>query len=275
MTLHAVIGEGSINTRELKHQLDDLMEKATNADQNFWFIVQGKATPTKADQDLIAYFAANDLYYVTLTLDGVTPDGLYDGASDGHEYVGNFGAGLLEALKELREEEDDEVDVLAMLVNPKEEDPADAEVTDALFALIEAGYKIYGLNDSMEQITIEEEAETEQIEPTDATPNGDVAGPDQGPFTEEELQAKSPAEVKALASGMGVTGRGKKEHIQGILTSQGGAVVTPLHTTTTTTGSLGAATFVVNGASEQAIVVIHSSKGVQIKHVSLAAAEAL
>lgn len=277
MTLHAVIGEGSINTRELNHQLDDLMQ---NADNNFWFIVQGKAEPTQADQDLVVYFTEHEIYFVTLTDENVEMATLYEGRADEHVYDGEFGPALVEALESLREplEDTDEmesVDVLALLVNPKEEDPLDTPAIDAIMAVINAGHQVYGLNDSMEEITLEEEV----IEPTDSTPQGDVAG-DQSPsnvtplsrYTEEELSAMPAPEVKALAQGMGITGRGKKDYIAGILGAQTNHVITGSNTAMTTNGANGSITWLPN---EQAVVVIHSSKGVQIKHMSLAAAEAL
>jgi len=238
VTLHAVIGEGSINKRELTHQLGDLWEKANKAEDQFWFLVEGKAEATQFDKDLMAFCVENGLFLATLTAEGTELDELYQQAD----------------------------------------------------AVMDAGFHVYGLNDSMEEITLEapEAAEPEPPKAAKKAPakkaaaqpkeveakEEEPADDERGPYDRAELEGMADAELKALANGMGVTGRGRKAYVDGILKLQGDtpvsdAVVTPLHNG----HAVGNAALL---AEDWVLIVIHGADGrVQFKAASAAAVAAL
>lgn len=285
MTLHAVIGEGSINKRDLTHQLEDLREKATAEDDQFWFLVQGKSDPTQADKDLIAYFAENEIFFATIAHEDTTLDDLYENAEDNHEFDGEFGPALVEAMQSLQED-DEGADLLALLVNPKEDDEGDIAAIEAIQAAIDAGFEAFGLNDSMEQITLEEaEPEPPKAAAKKSSSSKATAEPKEGllkddeiaqPFNREELEAMSPPDIKALATGMGITGRGKKDYIEGILAARGDSPVSNVVPINSNAAAANGAEIKAGWLGEdQVFIVIHGASGVQFKRANAAAVDAL
>lgn len=281
MTLHVVIGEGSINTRELTHQLEDLKAKATKEDDQFWFIVQGKSEPTQADKDLIAYFAEHETFYATIADENETLDKLYDNAEDNHVFEGDLGPALVEAMQGLQED-DEGADLLAILVDPKDDDESDAPAIAAIEAVIDAGFEVFGLNDSMEQITLDDATPAPEppkaakksssskatAEPKDVTPGEDI--------TREALEAMTPPDVKALATGMGITGRGKKDYIEGILASLSDSPVSNVVPINSNAAAANGAEIKAGWLGEdQVFIVIHGANGVQFKRANAAAVDAL
>lgn len=281
MTLHVVLGEGSINKRELAHQLDDLRDKAAQEEANFWLLVEGKDAPTQADQDLMSYCADNEVYVVTLAPDDLELDTFYETASENHQYSGEFADSLVEAMTELQEDNEG-ADLLTLLINPKEDHPDDEATIVVIEAVINAGFETFALNNSMEQIKLQEEAAPPPAAKKTATVKK-AAPPkeeslDVGPYSKEELEAMSPPDVKALAQGMGVMGRGKADFIRGILAKQGDtsvsvAPVTPITSTTTNTAGSNV-NWTLSGSNGdslkegEVLIVIHAPSGIRLKMVS-------
>ena len=243
MTMHMILGDGELPKKEAVATLTDLWDKAQQAEEEFWFIVQGKSEPTGTDKAIVEWMAENELYYEVLTnLDEDDLDDLYAGRQKLHK-----AAKLpVKAVKLLNESDDGPSDVLALFVNLEEEADEDALLFDILTAAIEAGYDAFGLNDSMVKIDLGEEeegdAEPEEQTPQPAKAASKKAAPAKaaakkapakkaaakseaksGPrkYTEEELGELTDAEVRSIGSSLGITTRGRDNWIAKILDKQG------------------------------------------------------
>lgn len=237
MTMHLILGEGEMPKKELAATLKDLQEKVqSGADEaEFWLIVQGKDEPTATDKALMAWIKANEVYFEVLSTVAETElDDIYEGRQAFHK-----GAKLpIKAVNLLKtnSEGSDDVSVLGLFTNIEEETPEDLPLLDVLQAAIDAGFDCYGLNDSMTKIDLsgedgdaEAEGEEEEAPPTRAKKGvASKAAPKKasaksGPraITEEELDALSDAEVRAIGQSMGITTRNRANWIAKILEKQG------------------------------------------------------
>ena len=248
MTLHAVIGEGSLPKKELTATLLDLLEKSTEEDADFWFLLQGKAEPTDTDKAVVEWLEANQIYYEVFTDDGDSLDAIYESSQNIH-----VGKRLVQKVTNiLKGAEDQQVDLLALFVNTQEDDVADQFLLDMLQSAIDAEIPCFGLNDSMTQIDLSDggDEDTPAEEPVEVSSNNvtpikkaaskRAATPKPGPIartperamakaearalpephTREELEELTDAEVRAIGGSLGIATRGRENWISKILDAQ-------------------------------------------------------
>jgi outer membrane biosynthesis protein TonB len=177
VALHVVLGDGSINKRELAHQLDDLWSKAEADGENFWFILEGKANPTEADRDLVAWLDTNGIYYeVFVTDSSVSMASLYtDPEFALEEQDISYSEAVCKVLRtkpELLEDEDgnetatlESADILALWVNPDDDAKEDALLIEAASDAMSLGYRVFSLNGSMVEVELPAEHEHPAPEP--------------------------------------------------------------------------------------------------------------
>src|SRR4051794_14770183 len=119
MTMNVVLGDGTLPAKELEALLMDLSEKATEADDPFWFLIQGKAEPTATDEKLVSWLIENDVYF-DLISDGSESD-LYEGYQN-KTTVKRLAPKIVSLMQETPEE-GEEAQVLALFAS----DDPDAE----------------------------------------------------------------------------------------------------------------------------------------------------
>ena len=226
MTLYVVLGDGEMPPKEIPHQLEDLWDKAEAEDQNFWFAMVAKESPTATDLALVKFFNTNSVHYALIVPAGMQASDLY---TDVAEYldVDTLQNGVNFALNGLAEKGESAV-VLALFVNVEEDDPADAELIDYVSAALSKGSEVYAFNDSMEPVEIR----TENVAPMpEATVTPRQEAPEEVPADEETsadedvpepldktyLEGLRPAELKELCKGMGISYTNKDEAIARIL----------------------------------------------------------
>lgn len=235
--MHVVLGEGSITKKELEHQINELWEAATATDADFWFLLEAKETPTEADKALVKFLSTSAIHHQVLIPEGVTPDDLYDSAAERHDTEGDWAESVVEAMQSLPEGEEG-ADLLALFVDPANEVPEDAELIGVIEAAINAGIEVFGLNDSMEPVTFDaDEPEEPPVPPPTpakasktaskkaapqpaAEPEDDTTPAAPVEYTRVELEGMTPPEVKAIASGMGLSAKNKAGQIDLILAGQ-------------------------------------------------------
>src|SRR6516165_10461058 len=162
--LYVVAGNGTGPAKEITAALKDLKDKAYKDDAEFWVLVEGKDEPTSTDQTILKWMAANEVWFEVYTTTGTT----YDGAQDTISVEDVFN-GYAERLQERRDDNED-VAVLILPVNPDGDDPQDEELMAFVEACVDAEVDVFALNGEMAKITLgdgteEAEAEAEEPEP--------------------------------------------------------------------------------------------------------------
>ena len=92
MTLHVILGDGYMPTKELHAHLQDIRKKALADDDGFWFTIAGKPEPTDTDRALVKWLSTPDYdIYWDVIGDEDSIDKLYahgpnlpQGVEDGH-----------------------------------------------------------------------------------------------------------------------------------------------------------------------------------------------
>ena len=227
--MHVVLGDGEMTRRELVATLADLMEAAVNAEQSFWFLVQGKATPTDTDKALVTWLSKNEVYYEVVTDDRDSMNELYAEPQETHDAkkLGQKVVGLLES----KPEEGENADILALFSDVNDATaPEDRWLNAIIQQAFDAGYPTRALNDGLVEIDLSiTEAEPEP-EPTPVkksvakkqatrtsvtaadtdVPEEEAAEPqpasslDQPVPSREVLEDMEPSEVKEIAAQMGI-----------------------------------------------------------------------
>lgn len=217
--LYVIVGDGEMPAKEVTHQLDDLWKKAEEANTDFWFVVEGKSAPNDTDRALVAFFNKFGIHYGVLVEPNVKVSDEY---TDVAEYIDvdsiqNGAVGMMEMV--LGEEDSA---LLALFVNVAEDDPADSLLIATITDAINEGFKVYGLNDSMEPVEVITEEVTPMPEgtvelkptplPTPEEMEGEeVPDPEElPPLDKEYLSGLTAAELKELCKGMGLTYPGTK-----------------------------------------------------------------
>jgi hypothetical protein len=271
VTMHLVVGDGEMPKKALLATLGDLWDKA--GEDEFWFTVFGKAEPTATDKALVEWMAENQIYYEVLTdADEDDLDDVYAGRQKLHtaKKVPTKAVNLLKGAE-------DGADVLALFVNVAEETEADAGLFDILQVAIDADFKAFGLNDSMNGIDLSDspEEEEEAAKPAKApakkaaaskkaAPRAEKTGPRR--YTREELEdtdTLTDAEVRAIGQSFGITTRGRDNWVNKILEKQGEAVAEEEEeeVAAAAVASDGAAEAIVNPVNSPIVIVMNPATG--------------
>ena len=212
MTTYLIAGDGDMPKRELHRTLTNLVE----GDDNFG----------------LALLARDET-----ALDTKASDFAFEG--DLEEWPLDEISAILEEFGG-----DSPAAMLAVFVNPRDEDPADDYLTTLIGVFNDAGFPSYALNDGMAQLDIsgvtsddepvpaseEEELEVAvatvaAIEEMEAEEVEEV--PADAPYTRGELEEMKIRELRALVSGLGleISSRVKEDFVAAILGAQGDMVV--------------------------------------------------
>lgn len=236
MTLFVILGEGEMPVKEVAHQLDDLWKKAEEDDTDFWFTMEAKPTMTDTDKALVDFFNKYDIHYGLMCLPDVKPDAGYTNAAEYLEVDPYTHA--MELMQMVKVEGEDSVLLSLFSDDPDKDDKLVSTVT----TVIKAGFKVLGLNDSLEpvellteevkEVEVEEEApkaKTKKRPPAPASEypqkltNSQVILPtwntsededeivEPEPLNRQYLESLTASEVKVIATGMGLNGGSTKE----------------------------------------------------------------
>ena len=208
MTLHIVLGDGYMPTKELSAHLQDLKEKALADDEPFWFLVQAKAEPTDTDQALIKWLTAeeNDIYFDAIG-DKDSADKIYSAAQTVHKATKL--APKIVALMQKAQAGDDEndpegADLLALFFSDEDDAEEDRWLNDVIADVAAAGFPIYAFNDGM--ALMEPPGDDEEVEAVET--EAEEVGADvialRPVLTREELEALELDDLKKLASEKGI-----------------------------------------------------------------------
>jgi hypothetical protein len=211
--LYVIAGDGTGNKTEIIGSLEDLMAKAVEADQEFWFAVQpGDQATTKY---IVAWLKDKDVYFDSV---GAKIVGAKEQRAADPE-------GLIEFMQEYAE---DGVELLALFVDVDNDVEEDAPLMAQVEAAVAAGFTVRLLNAQMTKISFAEEGAEEVEEEQTGTLAGDDEDEEQveeaQQFTEADLKKMTVPELTALAKGQGIdvkaVGKGKADLIAAILAQQ-------------------------------------------------------
>ena len=205
MTLHVVLGDGYMPTKELTAHLEDMRSKALADDDGFWFMVQAKAEPSDTDRALVKWLSIPDydIYWDAIG-DKDAADKIYqDGAQTIHKAT-RLAPKVVALMEQARaggvDEEGEpvdpeEADLLALYFSDDEEADEDAWLNDVISSVADAGFAVFAFNDGMTPIEPPEGESEAEAEP-DASP---VV------YTREQLSEMDLDELKKIALEKGAT----------------------------------------------------------------------
>ena len=221
MVMHLVLGDGEMPKNELTAHLSDLWSKATEADDQYWFILQSKAEPTATDRALVKWLNDNGIYFSVISGDPEADDKLYDGAAETHP-ARSLTTTVLKLLQE-KPEGDEPADVLALFVSDDPEAEEDRYVSEVAQIVMDAGFPVFALNDGLAELDLpegatpaaaepEEEPEPVKKAPAKKAAAKKAAAPrppadeeeETGEITREFLGERSLDELKAMAANRGI-----------------------------------------------------------------------
>jgi hypothetical protein len=248
MTLHVVLGDGYMPTKEMTAHLQDMKEKALADDDGFWFLVQAKPEPSDTDRALIKWLTAeeNDIYYDAIG-DKDAADKIYSTAQTVHK-AARLAPKVVDLMSRAKtgdeENEPEGADLLALYFSDEEDADEDAWLNDVISAVADAGFPVFAFNDGMTP-----------IEPLD-TPEAAPAVT----YTREMLTELDLDELKKIAQekGVEVAPRSRKPtYVDAILgvedeVAEVEVEVAPASTTSTTTSS----TLHITEVSGPAMVIV-------------------
>jgi hypothetical protein len=192
--MHVVLGDGEMTRRELSKTLEDLLEKA-DENEDFWFLVQGKAEPTATDTGLMAWITERKIYFQAITDDKKNMAPIYKEAQETYE-VKRLAPKVLSLMQELPAE-NEEAALFGLFVNNDADVEEDTWLNDVTASVAKGGFKIFAMNDGLAELELpgaaaEEQPEEEQPDNvTDITPKSRKA-PKQAPTsTEDEVEEKT------------------------------------------------------------------------------------
>lgn len=218
MTLHIVLGDGFMPTKELTAHLADIHERANADDDGFWFVVQAKPEPTDTDRALIKWLndpkngVDGEGVYWDAVGDADSADKLYEGAQTIHKAT-RLGAKVVQLMEKAKEggelDEDGEeipgedADLLALYFSDVEDADEDRWLNDVISTVADAGFPVYALNDGM---TLIEPPDEDEDDVEDEAVGADVieavtAAPT---YTREQLAEMDLDELKKIAVEKGV-----------------------------------------------------------------------
>jgi hypothetical protein len=212
--LYVIAGDGTGNKTEIIGSLEDLMAKAVEAEQEFWFAVQpGDPATTKY---IVAWLKNKDVYFDSV---GTKIVGAKEQRAADPE-------GLIEFMQEFAE---DGVELLALFVDVDNDVEEDAPLMAQVEAAVTAGFTVRLLNAQMTKISFAED-DAEEVEEEQTGTLADDGEEDEEQveeaqqFTEADLKKMTVPELTALAKGQGIdvkaVGKGKADLIAAILAQQ-------------------------------------------------------
>ena len=221
MALNIVLGDGEMDSRELRQTLDALWAAAE--DEQFWFIVQGKSEPTATDTALVNWLNKSSdtksaVYFEVVTDDESTPADLYENAQKVHT-TKRLSQKVVSLLK-TSPEDDEGAQVLALFYDTANvEAEEDRWLNDIIAATVAAGFKSFAMNDGMDEIEVGAAAPEEAAAPTkkqgvskaaaaakrvvENLPGGKAKVATV--YSEDELAELTLDELKAIAAGKDIT----------------------------------------------------------------------
>jgi hypothetical protein len=217
MALYAIVGDGELNRKELAALLQDLEQRASFQLDQIWYLMVGKEEPTPTDKAIVKWFVDHETYFEVIT-SGDHDEHVYDSASDFIE-ADEITPEFLEETLKAKREGDEDVAVIAMFVNPTESVDEDAELAALLWPLIENRVVVF--DQTLQEVTIPDEESEEPPLPAEDDEDEESDDEAHGAWTREDLLEMSLSEVRGIAKGMGVMGKGKEGAINAILGAQG------------------------------------------------------
>jgi hypothetical protein len=217
--MHVVLGDGTMPSKEMYAHLQGMKTRANKDGEGFWFLIQSKAEPSDTDRALVKWLVDNEVYFETIS-DDKTPEDMYQGeaGTQNHHTTKNLAPKVVELMEKVKVEEPDDSRLLGLFVSDDPESEEDRWLNDAVFAVADAGYKVFALNDGMAELDLvdqegEEAMEEEKITMEVDLDTGEVtekptlsAVPDLPvTYTREELEEMDLTQVKALAAERGIT----------------------------------------------------------------------
>jgi hypothetical protein len=215
--MHVVLGDGEMTRRELSKTLEDLVEQASEIpdDDEFWFLLQGKAEPTATDKALMDWIAERDIWYAVITDDKKGMDPIYKTAQETYE-VKRLAPKVLSLMQEKPQEGEDAA-LFGLFVNNDADVPEDTWLNDVMASVVEGGYKIFSMNDGLVELGLpgggdedaEEEAEPDNV--VEMTSKSKVPKPPpeeeeapSGTPKRDELEDMNSEQLRALGATMGL-----------------------------------------------------------------------
>jgi hypothetical protein len=209
--LYVIAGDGTGNKTEIEGSLTDLMNKAVEAEQEFWFAVkQGDKDTSK---NILAWIKANEVYF-----DGIGAK--ITGAAEQREADTDS---LIEFMTEFK---DEGVELLALFVDADDDVEEDAELMALVEAAVGAGFTTRLLNGQMTKVSFAEEGgeEVEEEQTGTLAEDEEEQVEEAAEFTESDLKKMTVPELTAMAKGQGLDvkaiGKGKADLIAAILAQQ-------------------------------------------------------
>jgi len=192
MTMHVVLGDGEMTKKELTETLSDLWKADEEAEQTFWFVIQGKSDPSTTDQNLVKWMESNDIYYEVITDDADAMHAVYTQPQDTH-VAKQLSRKVLNLLNS-KPEEGEEAELLALFFSDDSSATEDRWLNQVCQDVFDAGFKVRALNDGLLEVDlapVEEEEEPAEEEADNVVPIKKAAA---------KAPAKKAAAKKAAAS---------------------------------------------------------------------------
>ena len=208
--LYVIAGDGTGNQKEIEGSLADLMAKAVEAEQEFWFAVKPGDKATTAY--ILKWIKDHEVYFDSI----------------GAKIAGAAEQRDADAIVEFMQEFAGEgVELLALFVDVESDVEEDAPLMSLVEEAVESGFVVRLLNGQMTKISFAEDSAEEVEEEQTGTLTGDEEdGPveEDQQFTEADLKKMTVPELTAMAKGQGLDvksiGKGKGDLIAAILASQ-------------------------------------------------------
>ena len=207
MTLHVVLGDGYMPTKELTAHLEDMRAKALADDDGFWFLVQAKAEPTDTDRALVKWLSTPDydIYWDAIG-DKDAADKIYHAGAQTIHKATRLAPKITALMEQAKaggvDEEGDPVepedaDLLALFFSDEEGAAEDDWLNDVISAVADAGFAVFAFNDGMTPIEPPDAEEMEEMREGDE--------PAVVAYTREMLADLDLDELKKIAQEKGVT----------------------------------------------------------------------
>lgn len=197
MTMHVVLGDGLLPAKELDALLRDLSERATDADDPFWFLIHGKPEPTATDTALVKWLIDEGVYYEMIS-DGSESD-LYEGYQE--KYTVKRLAPKVVSLMQERPEEGEEAHLLALFASDDPDAEEDRWLNDVIQAVTDAEFMVLAMNDGMQEIRI---VSTDEGDGDEAVED-EVAEAVEDDYTREALEEMDLDGLKEVAAKLGIS----------------------------------------------------------------------
>lgn len=204
MAMYVVLGDGEMPAADLKATLDDLENAAVAAGATFWLTVRATSEPNATDRALMAWLAAHETYYETVGPEANSAADIYAATQEKHTVKG-IAKKVLELMK-TKPEDDETATLLALFVSDDPDAPEDAELYEAVEAVLDAGFPVLAFNDGLAPIKLSEgeepaaEAESETPAPVAAAAKkaGSKTVTAPAKVTDEEVAAIEPSADPSL-----------------------------------------------------------------------------